>query len=145
VRRFPDNSSWSWSKVDVTLDRELRASVRAGDWDAVWSKAEEALQKLPNDPYLIEWQALAFFVDGDYESAAEGLRHVLTKTTGWRWEEMAKHLPSMEFYQARLDELRAYLKSNPESSAAWFVLGYHYQTQGHADAAKTCFERAGEA
>ena len=47
-----------------------------------------------------------------------------------------------DVYTQQLRALEAYVKANPQSAPAHFVLGYHYLTQGHNDAAAKQYEEA---
>ena len=118
-----------------------REAFRNGDYAGALRLVDEALKSLPNDATLHEFRALVLFAVGKYDLAAGPLYAVLSVGPGWDWTTMAGLYPSIEVYTAQLRSLEAFVKANPSSTAGRFVLGYHYLTQGHIDAAVAQFKQ----
>ncbi len=112
-----------------------RESFKNGDYATALKLTDEALKTLPNDATLHEFRALTLFAVGQYEQAATPLYAVLSVGPGWDWTTMAGLYPSVDVYTQQVRALEQYIKKNPKSSSARFVLAYHYLTQGHNDSA----------
>jgi tetratricopeptide (TPR) repeat protein len=112
-----------------------RAAFGAGDYAGALQLTDEALKVLPNDATLHEFRALVLFAVGKYDLAAGTLYAVLSVGPGWDWTTMAGLYPDIDVYTRQLRKLEAFASANPKSTAARFVLAYHYLTQGHTDAA----------
>src|SRR5208283_6017125 len=67
---------------------------------------------------------------------------VLTIGPGWNWTTLIGAYAEADLYTQQIRALESYIKANPQSAPAHFVLGYHYLTQGHNDAAAKQFEKA---
>ena len=80
---------------------------------------------------------MVLFAQGNYEAAAAPLYSVLSVGPGWNWTTLIGNYADANTYTEQLRALEAYLKANPKSAQARFVLAYHYITQGHEDAAVT--------
>ena len=65
---------------------------------------------------------------------------VLSVGPGWDWTTLVGLYPSVDVYTTQLRALEAYCRSN-KSAQAWFVLAYHYLTQGFTDAAVTALKK----
>ena len=118
------------AEAAVAIFSNARDAFKAGDYPTALSKTDEALAKMPNDPTLHEFRALALFALRQYEAAAAGLYAVLTTGPGWDWTTMVGLYPSVEVYTPQLRALEDYVQSNPNAASARFVLAYHYLTQG---------------
>ena len=70
-----------------------------------------------------------------YEQAAAPLYAVLSVGPGWDWTTLISNYSDANLYTQQLRSLEAFVKANPRSAQAHFVLAYHYITQGHGDAA----------
>src|SRR5262249_37464873 len=112
-----------------------REAFRTGDYASALRLTDEALKTLPNDATLHEFRALVLFAVKQYEQAASPLYAVLSVGPGWDWTTMVGLYPTVDVYTEQLRALEAYVKQNPNSVGARFVLAYHYLTQGHNDAA----------
>ena len=82
---------------------------------------------------------LAHFALQKYEQAAVPLYAVLSVGPGWDWTTLVGLYPGIDVYTRQLRALEQYVRANPKSSAAHFLLAYHYLTQGHNDAAAQQF------
>jgi tetratricopeptide (TPR) repeat protein len=118
----------------ATFD-SARQAFQAGNYSQALQLTDQSLTKLPNDATLHEFRALCFFALGKYEQAAAPLYAVLSVGPGWDWTTLAGLYPAIDTYTQQLRAFEAYVRSNPKSSGARFVLAYHYLTQGHTDAA----------
>src|SRR6185312_14266261 len=117
-----------------------REAFRTGDYAGALRLTEEALKTLPNDATLHEFRALVLFAVGKYDIASGPLYAVLSVGPGWDWTTMIGLYPSADIYTDQLRKLEVFVKANPRSTAGRFVLGYHYLTQGHTDAAANQFK-----
>ena len=117
-----------------------RADFGNGDYAGALRLTDEALKVLPNDATLHEFRALVLFAVGKYELAAGPLYAVLSVGPGWDWTTMVGLYPDVEVYTGQLRKLEAFVNANPASTAARFVLGYHYLTQGNTDTAVVQFK-----
>jgi tetratricopeptide (TPR) repeat protein len=86
-----------------------------------------------------EFRALVLFAMKDYPQAAATIHAVLAVGPGWNWATLSSLYPSMEVYTPQLRDLEAYVKSNPNAANARFLLGYHYMTAAHPEAAAVKF------
>jgi hypothetical protein len=112
-----------------------REAFKAGDYKQALTQSDQALKSMPNDASLHEFRALVLFALGQYEEAAAPLYAVLTNGPGWDWTTLASLYPNLDAYTTQLRALEDYARSHADRAAAHFVLGYHYLTQGHTDAA----------
>ena len=103
---------------------------------------QQALGQTPNDPTLHEFLALAQFAQGQYDQAASPLFAVLSVGPGWNWTTLISNYADANVYTQQIRALEAYVKANPQSAPAHFVLGYHYVCQGHNDAAANQYQEA---
>ncbi len=118
------------------------AAFKQGNYVMAGQLGDQALAQMPNDPNIHQFQALGLFAQGQYDQAAAPLYAVLTIGPGWNWTTLIGMYVDADTYTQQLRALEAYIKANPQSAPAHFVLGYHYLTQGHNDAAAKQFEKA---
>ena len=121
---------------------QARDAFRQGNYTQAVRLDQQALEQMPNDPSLHEFLALGQFAQGKYDQAASTLYAVLSVGPGWNWTSLIGMYPEADVYTRQLRALEAYSKANPQSAPAHFVLGYHYLTQGHDEAAVKQFEQA---
>jgi tetratricopeptide (TPR) repeat protein len=121
---------------------QARDAFKQGNYALAVQLGEQALGQMPNDPNIHQFLALGLFAQGQYDQAAAPLYAVLTIGPGWNWTTLIGAYAEADAYTQQLRALEAYVKANPRSAPAHFVLGYHYLTQGHNDAAAKQFERA---
>ena len=117
-----------------TFDRG-RSAFTSGDYAGALSLANEAVSKLPNDPTIHEFRALALFALARYDDAAATLYPVLSVGPGWDWTTMIGLYGSADAYTVQLRALEDFARAHPESASPRFLLAYHYMTAGHANAA----------
>jgi tetratricopeptide (TPR) repeat protein len=114
---------------------QARDAFAGGDYNQALQLVNQAIAKVPNDATLHEFRALCLFALKQYDQAAATLYAVLSAGPGWDWTTLIGLYPSAEVYTQQLRALEAFVKANPRSASARFVLAYHYLTQGHTDAA----------
>ncbi|MBX9655524.1 hypothetical protein K2Y11_18060, partial [bacterium] len=120
---------------------EARSDFRNGDYNGALQRVNKALETSPRDPILNEFRSLVLFAQGDYRQSAEALHPVLALGPGWDWATMAGLYGNVNTYTDHLRALEKYRNNNPDAPEARFLLGYHYMTTGHRDAASREFER----
>ena len=101
-----------------------------------------ALQVMPNDVVLHEFRGLVLFALGNYDEAAPAVHSVLAVGPGWSWETMRDLYSDVPEYTRHLRALEKHVDANPKNGASHLLLGYHYVTMGHADAAEKQFRTA---
>jgi len=116
---------------------QARQAFSAGDYPTALQLDQKALAQMPNDTTLHEFLALVLFAQGNYEAAAAPLYSVLSVGPGWNWTTLIGNYADANTYTEQLRALETYLKANPKSAQARFVLAYHYITQGHEAEAVT--------
>ncbi len=110
---------------------KARDAFKAGDYSQALELDQQALAQTPNDTTLHEFLALAYFAKGKYEQAAPPLYAVLSVRPGWDWTTLSGMYADVETYTGQLRALEAYVRANPDSAHARFVLAYHYLAEGH--------------
>ena len=126
----PDANEPSLAAFDAS-----RESFRRGDYATSLAQVDEALVELPNDAVLHEFRGLVLFSLDRYDEAAAALYAVLAVGPGWDWSTLSSLYPDVPTYTEQLRTLEHFVRENPDSSQAHFVLAYHYLTCGHEDAA----------
>jgi tetratricopeptide (TPR) repeat protein len=131
----PDASEPGLTAFDAARDSFLR-----GDYSASLSQVDEALVELPDDAVLHEFRGLVLFSLGRFDEAAAALYAVLAVGPGWDWATLSSLYEDVPTYTNQLRVLERHVHANPDSSQGHFVLGYHYLTCGHEDAAAKQFK-----
>jgi hypothetical protein len=124
----------------ATFD-SARASFSRGNHDQALVQVDSALKTVPNDTSMHEFRALCLFARKRYDEAAATLYAVLSVGPGWDWATMVDLYPDVEVYTAQLRALEDYCNADLTSAAPRFVLGYHYLTEGHTEAAAIVFNQ----
>jgi tetratricopeptide (TPR) repeat protein len=109
-----------------------RAAFKQGDYAKAQKLVERAIELLPQDATLHEFRALTLFAQKDYQRAAAAIYAVLAAGPGWSWDTLAPMYSDPDTYVQQLRALEAYARANPKSSAACFLLAYHYLVLDHA-------------
>jgi tetratricopeptide (TPR) repeat protein len=112
-----------------------REAFKGGDYAKALSLVDQALKTTPNDATLHEFRALCLFGLQRYDEAAAVLYAVLSVGPGWDWTTLISLYADPETYTQQLRALESYCTQHPQSASSRFVLGYHYLTEGHAEAA----------
>ncbi len=114
---------------------QARTAFQANDYATALQLTQQALAQTPNDSDLHEFLALVLFAQGQYEKAAAPLYAVLSIGPGWNWTSLITNYSDASLYTKQLRALEAYVKANPRSASAEFVLAYQYIAQGQGKAA----------
>ena len=114
---------------------QARQAFQAGDYAGALQLTQQALGQMPNDISLHEFLALVLFAQGNDEQAAAPLYAVLSVGPGWDWTTLIGNYSDASVYTEQLRRLEAFVKANPKSAKAQFVLAYHYICQGQGEAA----------
>jgi uncharacterized protein (TIGR03066 family) len=117
-----------------------RVAFQQANYTEASREIDLAIKALPKDAVLHEFRALIFFATRDYKQAAGTLYAVLSAGPGWDWTTLSGMYPSTETYTGQLRALEEYVRDNPKSADARFVLAYHYLTCGHTDSARKQYE-----
>ena len=117
-----------------------RKAFKANDYSMAGKEVDLAIQSLPRDAALHEFRALIFFATRDYKQAAATLYAVLSAGPGWDWTTLSGFYDSTETYTRQLRSLEEFVKANPNSAEARFVLAYQYLTCTHTEAAKAQYQ-----
>jgi tetratricopeptide (TPR) repeat protein len=112
-----------------------RDAFEQGDYANALAQCEKAIAKLPNDAVLHEFRGLVLFALGRYKEAAAPIYAILSVGPGWDWTTLTSLYPNIDVYTEQLRALEQYVKANPSTAEARFLLAYEYLTCGHADAA----------
>ena len=121
----------------VSAYNQAGAAFKSGDYTQAVQLDQQALAQTPNDTNMHEFLALAYFAQGKYAQAAAPLYAVLSVRPGWDWTTLSGMYPDVDTYTVQLRALEAYVRSNPDSAQARFVLAYQYLAQGHDPEAVT--------
>ena len=141
----PAPAESSDEQVGYSLLDQGRDAFQRGDYQNALKLAEQAVQKVPNDPVIHEFGALCLFALGEYQKSAVVLNALLAVAPGMDWTTLISLYSSTDEYTAQLRRLEAHIKENPTDTAAIFVLAYHYLVCGHADSAVNALQRVVEA
>ena len=95
----------------------------------------KAIRLLPSDATLHEFRAMTLFAQGRYKDAAATLYAVLAAGPGWGWDTMRGLYPDEDTYTRQLRALEEYVRKDPKSGEAHFVLAYQYLVLGVKDEA----------
>jgi hypothetical protein len=112
-------------------------AFQTGDYTNAVQFTQQALGQSPNDVDLHQFLALGLFAQGKYEQAAAPLYAVLAVGPGWDWTTLIGNYTDAGAYTEQLRGLEAFVRANPRSAKAKFVLAYQYISQGHQEAAIT--------
>jgi tetratricopeptide (TPR) repeat protein len=121
---------------------QARASFSAGEYETALNQLDVTLQTMPRDTVVHEFRGLVLFAMKKYPDSAASVYAVLSAGPGWDWTTMSGLYPNVNVYTQQLRELENFMKSNPTSADASFLLGYHYLTMGHKDVAQKYFGTA---
>jgi tetratricopeptide (TPR) repeat protein len=125
-------------------DAALNAAVAAfkqNDYDAALDIINKAIAQYPTDSVLHEFRGLVLFARGDFQQAAATIHSVLAVGPGWDWTTLASMYANVAIYSDQFRALESYVRANPQDGASRFLLGYHYMTGGHTDAAARQFQK----
>ena len=136
----------STTNANAQAADELLASARTefknGNYEQALTLVDQAITKTPEDTLLHEFRGLTLFAIKRYPESAAAIYAVLSISPGWNWSTLSSLYPSVDVYTAQLRALEAEVKGQPEVASTHFLLGYHYLTTGHSDAAQRQFAQA---
>ncbi|MBL8818243.1 MAG: hypothetical protein JNL58_19605 [Planctomyces sp.] len=118
---------------------QSREAFYAGDYEAALTHLDVTLQTMPRDPVVHEFRGLVLFALKKYPESSAAVYAVLSASPGWDWTTMSGLYPNVDVYTKQLRELEEFAKENPKSADGAFLLGYHYLTMGHKEAASKFF------
>jgi tetratricopeptide (TPR) repeat protein len=121
---------------------EARAAFYDGKYDEALKLTDAAVAQMPRDAVLHEFRSLVLFALQRYKESAAAIHSVLDVGPTWDWETLISLYPSGEVYTNQLRALEAAREKDPKAADLNFLLGYHYLSCGHNDAALTMFKWA---
>ena len=124
------------SQEGMALFDQSRAAFAKGDYKQALDLCNQTLKTMPNDAVVHEFRSLVLFALKNYREAAAAAYAVLSAGPGWDWTTLSSLYANPADYTPQLRALEAYVKQNPKSSDARFLLAYHYLTAGFPDAAQ---------
>jgi hypothetical protein len=117
--------------------RALEA-FRAGSYASGLQLAEHAAVDNPRDPNVHLLLSLSMFALGSYQGAAAEARAVAAMGAKVDWTSLIGfYNNNVGIYTSQLRALETYVAKNPSSTAARFLIGFHYFAQGYQAAAQT--------
>jgi hypothetical protein len=123
---------------------QARAAFLEARYDEALKLTDEAVAKMPRDAVLQEFRSLVLFALQRYAESAAAIHAVLDVGPGWDWKTLSELYPSVDAYTTQLRALEDAYEKNPKSAELNFLLGYHYLTCGHQEAAVRRFQAAAE-
>ena len=121
---------------------QARTEFYNGNYPNALVQINQATKEMPTDAVVHEFRALVLFAMGQFNEAAATIHPVLAVGPGWDWATLVGLYPSVDVYTQQLRQLEEYSKTNPKAADAFFLLGYHYLTCDHKEAAHKSFARA---
>lgn len=98
--------------------------------------ANHAMIEMPEEAKVHELLSLSLFAMGDYRGATMEAHAALAQGTVGDWARVYAYYQDQPTYAKQLGALEQFLKKNPSSLDARFLLGYHYVMLGHLKEAK---------
>lgn len=123
------------SEIAMRDFEDAREAFKANDFDTALALINRAVKENPSDGVLHEFRALTQFAMKDYNGAAATIHSVLAVGPGWDWATMASLYADVDNYTMQLRSLERHTKDHADEAAPKFLLGYHYMTTGHPQAA----------
>ncbi len=121
---------------------DARTAFYNGDSEKALTLLDTTLKTMPNDTVVHEFRGLVLFALKRYPESAAAIYAVLAAGPGWDWTTLISLYSNPDTYTNQLRELETFAKANPKSPDARFLLGYHYLTGSHAEAASAQFKKA---
>jgi tetratricopeptide (TPR) repeat protein len=123
---------------------QARAAFFQGQYDEALKLSDAAVAQMPRDAVLHEFRALVLFALQRYAESAAALHAVLDVGPGWDWKTMSSLYSNADVYTNQLRALEAARDKDAKAAELRFLLGYHYLTLGHQEAALKAFRQAAE-
>lgn len=121
-----------------------RQSFFDGNYQDALNQTNQVLAQAPRDAALNEFRALCLFALGQYQDAAATIHAVLAAGPGWDWSTLISLYGDKDAYTTQLRALESAVRANPMAAETHFLLGYHYLTANHQDAAVKQWQRVVE-
>lgn len=119
----------------TALVNQARTAFYNEQFEDALQFTNQALAKAPRDAAINEFRSLCLFALGRYRDSAATIHAVLAAGPGWDWTTMISLYGNATTYTNQLRALEDYVKTNPQSADARFLLAYHYITCDHKDTA----------
>jgi tetratricopeptide (TPR) repeat protein len=132
------------SQDAINKFEQARTAFYDGKYEEALKLTDEAVRQMPRDAVLHEFRSLVLFALKRYPESAAAIHAVLAAGPGWDWKTLSSLYPHTDNYAAQLRALEEYRDQHEMAADARFLVGYHYLTMGHVDAALRAFQRAAE-
>lgn len=132
------------SNEGVVKFDQARAAFFEGKYEDALKLTDAAVVLMARDAVLHEFRSLVLFALQRYRESAAALHPVLAVGPGWDWKTLSGLYPSLDVYTEQLRALEDARDKNPEAADLRFLLGYHYLTCRHEEAALKSFRLAAE-
>ncbi len=139
-----DNSDAAAPDPVTTSFDSARQAFYDGQYDQALSFTDQTLKLAPRDAAVNEFRSLCLFALGRYQESAATIHAVLAAGPGWDWTTLISLYGDADAYTQQLRQLEAAIKANPADAAQHFLLGYHYLTANHKDAAVNQWQEASQ-
>ena len=126
----------------MTAFNDARTAFYEGDAAKALTLLDTALKTMPRDTVVHEFRSLVLFALQKYPDSSAAIYAVLSAGPGWDWTTMSSLYPSVDGYTQQLRALEDFTRANPKSPDGHFLLGYHYLTGTHTEAAAKQFKEA---
>ncbi len=138
----PTTAQAEQADAGKTAFHDARTAFYEGDATKALTLLDTALKTMPQDTVVHEFRSLVLFALKKYPESAAAIYAVLSAGPGWDWTTMSSLYPGVDGYTQQLRALEDFARSNPKSADAHFLLGYHYMTATHLEAASKQFKLA---
>ena len=145
--RPPRASPAGAAPLPVEIEKLLAGpqdAFREGRFDDALRAARRAAQKKPDDATIQQFVSLAGFALSKFEDASTAAHAALHHGPHWKWKRLKGHYAKTEVYTAQLRALEKFVREQPASAEARFLLAYHYLMLGHSQAARSHLKRLAE-
>jgi tetratricopeptide (TPR) repeat protein len=129
----------------VAKFEQARAAFFEGRYDDALKLTDAAVAQMPRDAVLHEFRSLVLFALQRYPESAAAIRPVLDVGPGWDWKTLSSLYPNADVYTNQLRALEAAYEKDRKAADVQFLLGYHYVTLGHLEAASRRLQASGAA
>lgn len=121
---------------------KARSAFEQGDYRNALRLANHAAIELPEDAAVHELMSLSLFALQDYRGAAIEAHAAVGLGRLSEWATIFAYYGNAEAYTKQFRELEKYVRENPKSPEARFLLGYHDLLTGNKAAAKAHLQEA---
>ena len=114
---------------------QARTAFFEGRYEDALKLTDAAVAQMPRDAVLHEFRSLVLFALQRYAESAAAIHPVLDVGPGWDWKTLSSLYPNADVYTNQLRALEAAYEKDHKAADVQFLLGYHYLTLGHPEAA----------